>query len=232
MHTRVYVYIYVFVSLSVLFWFYLTAVYLTLCFSSIQVDWNEQQPVVGPATRRFCRAFIAAVSVRVSRGSLQSAALQWKCWMCVSVCTYEGICPMFDRTWNAFSTWIGPQDCIYKHEYTRTYMYRQTERHSGWISEIVAAHTLAHVVHTLIHTLEMRLSCGGHMHAHVHVHACVPISFLFFGHPWAVVVTSVTLIRSRSLYNHTYKNAYLYVFVYIYIFVFCFFVFLSIYDRF
>ena len=31
---------------------------------------------------------------------------------------------------------------------TRTYMYSQTDRHSGWISEIVAALTLAHVVHT------------------------------------------------------------------------------------
>jgi hypothetical protein len=34
---------------------------------------------------------------------------------------------------------------------TRTYMYRQTDRHSGWISETVATHS---------HTLEIRLSCG------------------------------------------------------------------------
>jgi hypothetical protein len=33
-------------------------------------------------------------------------------------------------------------------ENTRTGMYRQTDRHSGWISEIVAALTLAHVGHT------------------------------------------------------------------------------------
>jgi hypothetical protein len=53
-------------------------------------------------------------------------------------------------------------------------MYRQTERHSGWISEIVAAHTLAHVVDTRIHAVDTR------MHAHVPVHACVLISFIFW----------------------------------------------------
>ena len=37
----------------------------------------------------------------------------------------------------------------------RTCTDRQTDRHSGWISEIVAAHTLAHEVHT--HT---PLRCG------------------------------------------------------------------------
>jgi hypothetical protein len=30
-------------------------------------------------------------------------------------------------------------------------MHRQTDRHNGWISEIVAAHTLTHVVHTHSH---------------------------------------------------------------------------------
>jgi hypothetical protein len=97
----------------------------------------------------------------------------------------------------------------------------------------------------------MRLSCGGHMLALVHVHACVLISFLFFRwkhsricaslmwmtvsvfclsthmqrsltHPWAAVVTSVTLIRSRSSYNHTYKHVYLSVHVYVYMFLFFF----------
>jgi hypothetical protein len=28
-------------------------------------------------------------------------------------------------------------------------MFKQTDRHSGWIGEIVAAHTLAHVVHSV-----------------------------------------------------------------------------------
>ena len=54
------------------FWEYLTAGCLTLCcltlFSSIQVALYVQQPAVGPATRHFCRAFIASVSVRVSCG--------------------------------------------------------------------------------------------------------------------------------------------------------------------
>jgi hypothetical protein len=48
--------------------FYLAAGCLTLCLSSIQAAFFGQQPVVGPATRRFGRAFIASVSVRVSRG--------------------------------------------------------------------------------------------------------------------------------------------------------------------
>ncbi len=103
----VYVYIYMFFFVCVFFWLYLTAGCLTLWFSSIQVDWIVQQPVVGPATRRFCRAFIASVSVCVSRGCLQSAVVECKCWMCVSVCTYEGIWQLFDLTWNAFCTWKG-----------------------------------------------------------------------------------------------------------------------------
>ncbi len=49
-------------------------------------------------------------------------------------------------------------------------------------------------------------------------------------HPWAAVVTSVTLIRSRSSYKHTYKHAYLCVYVYIYMF-FCVCVFLIIPDS-
>ncbi len=161
----------------VFFWVYTRAVYLTLCFSSIQESWFVQQPVVGPATRRFCRAFITSVSVCVSCGCLQSAVLEWKCWMCESVCTYEGIWQLFDLTSNAFCTRIGPQDCIYKHECTPTYMYRQTERHSGWISEIVAAHTLAHVLHT-----RTPLRCGWAvvgtcMHTCMCMHACLSLSF-------------------------------------------------------
>jgi hypothetical protein len=133
------------------FWVNLTTFCLTLCFSSIQWTSFRQKPVVGPVTRRFCRAFITSVSVRVSRDCLQSTVLEWKCWMCVSVCTYECIWQLFDLTSNFCCTCIAPQYCIYTHQDTRTYMYRQTDRHSG-----------------------------GHMHAHVHVHACVLISFLFF----------------------------------------------------
>jgi hypothetical protein len=50
---------------------------------------------------------------------------------CVSLCTYECKWPLFDLTSNACCTCIAPQDCMYKHEDTRTYMYRQTDRHSG-----------------------------------------------------------------------------------------------------
>ncbi len=80
--------IYVFIFFGVFFWWHLTAGCLTLWSSSIQVASFVQQPVVGPATRLFSRAFIASVSVCVSRGCLQSAVLEWKCWMCVSECVY------------------------------------------------------------------------------------------------------------------------------------------------
>jgi hypothetical protein len=95
--------------------------------------------------------------------------------MCVSVCTYECIWQLFDLRSNACCTWIAPQHCKYKHQDTRTYMYRQACRNSGWISEKVAAHTLAHedMRSTLAHpwaTVELRWA-----------HACASMrSFLFF----------------------------------------------------
>ncbi len=49
-------------------WVYPAAGCLTLCFSSIQDAGFVQQPVVGPTTGHFFWAFIASVSVRVSRG--------------------------------------------------------------------------------------------------------------------------------------------------------------------
>jgi hypothetical protein len=130
----------------------------------------------------------------------------------------------------------------------RTCTDRQTD--SGTVDGLdsSSAHTRTCSAHS--RTLEMRLSCGGHMHAHARVHACVLISFLFFhwkhsriyaslmcmtvsvfclctfmsmhdscqltrahiprslAHPWATVVTSVTLISCRSSDNHTYKQTY------------------------
>ena len=46
-------------------------------------------------------------------------------------------------TSNACCTWIGPQQCIYKHQDTRTYMYRQTVTSVGrrLLSELVLVHT-------------------------------------------------------------------------------------------
>jgi hypothetical protein len=61
-------YVYMFVICLFAFLEYLTAGSLTLCLSSIQGSCFVQQPVVDPGTRRFCRAFIASVSVRVCRG--------------------------------------------------------------------------------------------------------------------------------------------------------------------
>jgi hypothetical protein len=56
----------------VLIFFFLSMAYNWLTNSlfllhTIQESLFVQQPVVGPATRRFCWAFIAWVSVRVSR---------------------------------------------------------------------------------------------------------------------------------------------------------------------
>ncbi len=138
------------------FWVYTTAVWLTLCFSSIQVSCFVQQPVVGPLKRHFCRAFIASVSFHFSRGCLYSTVLVLA-WVkvlnvceCVSKRVYmTAVCPihclLLHRTSALFK----------KHQDTRTYMCRQTDRHSGWIREIVAAHTLALVVPNSgsIHTL-------------------------------------------------------------------------------
>ena len=83
------------------FWVYLTIGCLTLCFSSIQGAWFEQQHVFGPATRHFCWAFIASVSVRVlhgwvlrycARGTVlifyhYSTCLCLRVCFCVTVCT-------------------------------------------------------------------------------------------------------------------------------------------------
>jgi hypothetical protein len=108
---------------------------------------------------------------------------------------------VYDRcvTSNACCTWIAPQHCIYKHQDTRTYMYRQTDRYSGWISEIVAAHTLAHVSYdyALAHpwdAVEM-----------LHLHACVLISFLFFR--WSNVCFTNVYERICFLSFHFYEHA-------------------------
>ncbi len=113
-------------------WVYLTAVCLSLCFSSIQAAWFVQQPVVGPVSRHFCRAFIASVSACVSRGCFQSTVLEWNCWMCVRVCTYECIWQLFDLTSNVCCTWIAPQHCTYKHQDARTDMSRRTDRQTQY----------------------------------------------------------------------------------------------------
>ncbi len=86
-------FLYIFLFLYFFFFAYLTAGCLALCFSSIQA-WCQQQQVVGPATQRFCRAFIASVSVRVSRGCVQRTVFEWEWWfsiiscLCVCVCVF------------------------------------------------------------------------------------------------------------------------------------------------
>ncbi len=140
---------------------------------------------------------------------------------------------------------------LYIQAWGHTDVHVQTDRQTlaHWIDWRNSSSAQTRTCSAQSHTLEMRLSCGGHMHAHARVHACVLMSFLFFhwkhsrkyaslmcmtvsvfrlctfmsmhdscqhtrahiqrslAHPWAAVVTSVTLIRSSD--NHTYKHAYL-----------------------
>ena len=95
------------------FWAYLTAGCLTLCFSSIQSALVVRQPVVGPATRRFWRAFISLVSLHVSRGwvlrycgwvqvlisyhHLPCICLCFLCFLCVCVCVFVSRCAPADK---------------------------------------------------------------------------------------------------------------------------------------
>ncbi len=97
-----------FLFFSLFSWVYLTDGCLTLCFSSIQEAWFVQEPVDGPATEHFCRAFITSVSVRVSRGwvlrccgwvtvfifyhYLTCIWLCLLCCLCVCVCVCVTVC--------------------------------------------------------------------------------------------------------------------------------------------
>ncbi len=85
-HTYQHAYLCVCVCICLFFFCLFCCVYLasgslTLCFSSIQDACFEQQPVVGPTIRRFCRAFIASVSVCVSRGWV----LRYRAWVKVLI---------------------------------------------------------------------------------------------------------------------------------------------------
>jgi hypothetical protein len=140
---------------------------------------------------------------------------------------------MFDISSNACCTWIGPQDCMYKHQDKRTYMCRQTDRHSGWISKIVAAHTLAHIVSTRTPLRCVRLSCGGHMHAHVH--ACMraylfpfllvkTLSYLCFTHVHERICLGA--LAPHTIIHTRIRTVCMCVYIYT-----CFFAFLSILDS-
>jgi hypothetical protein len=106
-------------------------------------------------------------------------------------------------------------------------VHREMNRHSREISEIVPAHTRAH---THMQRSLTRLSCGGdecdaeslslfihiYKNRHTSMHVClfVLLSIQTAG--------CLTLIRSRSSYNHTYQHAYLCVCVYLIFFcLFC-----------
>ena len=92
--------------------------------------------------------------VWVSRGCIQSTVLDWKCWMCVSVC-------MNGCTWQLFDLSNADHSIVYTHIRTHGRTCTNTHTHTQLI-DLVAAHTHAHGAHTSAHahTLEMRLSCG------------------------------------------------------------------------
>ena len=73
---------------------------------------------------------------------------------------------------------------------SRCALYRQTNRHSREICEVLA-----------------------HMRACAHKEGSL-------AHPWAAVVTSVTLMRSRSSYTHTYTDTRVYMFVCLFFWVY------------
>ena len=97
-------------------------------------------------------AFIAEV-IGVLRGCLQTEYFTRVKALNVCECVYVWV--YVTAVWPSKACWpcIAPQHCIYTHQDTRTYTYRQTDRLSGWISKIVAA--LAHLVQTRI-----LLRCG------------------------------------------------------------------------
>jgi hypothetical protein len=148
--------------ICLIFWVYTTAVCLTLCFSSIQFPLFGQQPVVGPASRHFCRAYITYVSVRVSRGCLQSTVLEWKCWMCVSVCTYECIWQLLD---------LLEDQMLVAHAWHLSIVYTSIRTHGRFTNVYdricflfvhfyeharqLSAHTHAHTQRSLAHTWEL-----------------------------------------------------------------------------
>ncbi len=87
MHTCVCVCIYLYIF-CLFCWVYLAAGGLSLCFSSIQVALFVRQPVVGPATRHFYRAFIASVSACFSWLSTEILYLSerwWRVWRWVAL---------------------------------------------------------------------------------------------------------------------------------------------------
>jgi hypothetical protein len=116
----VYVYMYIYIYILLFSWVYLTAGALTLCFSSVQVALFEQQPVVGPASRHFRRAFIASVSVRVSRGWV----LRYCAWVKVLILhRYLACICLFFYCCLCVCIFFSQQKCVYTHTDTQVCMF-------------------------------------------------------------------------------------------------------------
>jgi hypothetical protein len=81
-----------------------------------------------------------------------------------------------------------------------TDVHVRTDRQTQWMDRRNSSSTHTRTCSAHSHTLEMWLSCGGHMHAHVHVHACMR-DYLF---PFLSVKTqsNVCLIMCMNVGNH------------------------------
>jgi hypothetical protein len=130
----------------------------------------------------------------------------------LSVCTYECIWQLFDLTSNACCTWIAPQHCIYKHQDTRTYMYRQTDRHSDLFFVCPFLWACTTVVSTYAH---MQRSLG-------HLYNTLQLRWWRLWGWFALAPPTII---------HTYMHTCVSVYLYIYIFICCLFAFMSIHDS-
>ncbi len=89
--------------------------------------------------------------------------------------------------------------------HTDVHAQTDTERHSGWIGEIVAAHALAHVVYT-----RTPLRCGvvvvTCLHSCMCMHACLSLSFSF-GENTVVFMLHYCVWPYLFLFVHFYEHA-------------------------
>jgi hypothetical protein len=215
MHTCVCMYRLFFFGL--VFWVLLTAACTTLCFSSIQISLFGQQPVVGPATGHFCRAFIASVSVCFS-------------WLSAAILLLSESVDFLSLLDLYLPVFVVMLVCVCVCVCLCHGVHRQTNRHSREISEIVPAHTRAHTHAEITRT---PLSCGGdecdadalslliriYIHRHTSMHVCL-FAFLMIPDSWLANSDSLSLLMQSYIPTCIYCIIYIYIYIYIYISIF------------